>query len=242
VIASLFVSDLHLDPARPRATAAFLRFLKSDARRAGRLFILGDLFEFWIGDDSDDDLSGDVLGALAEFTAAGHECLLMRGNRDFLIGAGFEAQTGSRIIEDPSLQDMFGERVLIMHGDLLCTGDRAYQRYRRIVHNPLLQRLFLSLPRSWRRAAGAEGRRRSRRYASARGPDIADVNQDTVCTALARSGARVLLHGHTHRPGIHHFHVNGIPAVRIVLGDWYEQGSVLRWSAAGYELTSLPFR
>ncbi len=238
---SLFISDLHLDPMRPRATAAFLRFLKSDAQRARRLHILGDLFEFWIGDDDDDPHSCAVLGALRDYTTAGHECCVMRGNRDFLLGTGFEGRTGARLLGDPAVEDLFGERVLVMHGDLLCTDDHAYQQYRRRVNNPWLQRLFLSLPRAWRRAAGAEGRRRSRSHTATRPKEIMDVNPGAVVAAFSAHGVRTLLHGHTHRPGIHRLEVNGVACRRIVLGDWYEQGSALAWSAAGFELRSLPF-
>ena len=238
---SLFISDLHLDPARPRATAAFLRFLAKEARRADRLFILGDLFEFWIGDDSDEPLAEEVLGALGEYTATGRECLVMRGNRDFLLGARFARRTGTRLLADPVVENVFGTRVLVTHGDLLCTGDRAYQRYRRIVHNPLLQRLFLALPRSGRRAAGAEGRRRSRRHTTASPASIMDVDQASVLAALQEFKVSVILHGHTHRPAVHRIETDGATATRIVLGDWYEAGSVLSWSAAGYELRTLTF-
>lgn len=236
-----FISDLHLDPSRPGATKAFLRFLRGDACLAHRLFILGDLFEFWIGDDNDDDLANDVLGALKNYTATGRECLVMRGNRDFLLGRRFEQRTGARLLEDPVVQDIFGVRVLVTHGDLLCTDDKTYQRYRRLVSNRFLQRVFLSLPRSWRRMAAAEGRRRSRNHAAASPPHIMDVSQDAVLSALARFRVDVILHGHTHRPGIHHFRIRDTTATRIVLGDWYEQASVLAWSDSGYRLRTLPF-
>jgi UDP-2,3-diacylglucosamine hydrolase len=237
----LFISDLHLDPSRPRATTAFLRFLCTDARCAERLYILGDLFEFWIGDDDDDPHSAEVLEGLRDYTASGRACLIMRGNRDFMLGAHFSERTGAVLLADPAVEDIFGVRVLIMHGDRLCTDDHAYQRYRRIVNNGLLQRLFRALPREWRRAAGVEGRRRSRAYVASGKPGIADVNPAAVIRAIAQAGVSILLHGHTHRPGIHHLDVEGRPATRIVLGDWYEQGSVLRWSPAGYELTTLSF-
>jgi UDP-2,3-diacylglucosamine hydrolase len=233
----LFISDLHLDPSRPRATAAFLRFLRTEALRAERLYILGD----WIGDDDDDAHSSEVLDGLRDYTASGRACLVMRGNRDFLLGSGFRERTGTVLLADPTVEDVFGVRVLIMHGDRLCTSDRAYQRYRKIVNNGLLQRLFLALPRGWRRAAGVEGRRRSRAYARSGRPGIADVSSAAVIDAMAQAGVNVLLHGHTHRPAIHRLDVNGVPAIRIVLGDWYEQGSVLHWSRSGYELTALSF-
>ncbi len=183
----------------------------------------------------------EVLAALRDYTASGRPCLAMRGNRDFLLGRRFEERTGARLLADPTVEDMFGERVLIMHGDLLCTDDRAYQRFRRIVNNRVLQRLFLGLPRSWRRAAAATGRRRSRSYTASGPPGIMDVSPAAVAVAMARAGVRILLHGHTHRPAVHHLELDGRPATRIVLGDWYEQGSVLRWSPSGFELTALAF-
>ncbi len=226
-----FISDLHLDATRPRATAAFQKFLQGDARKASTLFILGDLFEFWIGDDSDDQHAEDVIESLRGYTSAGHECLVMRGNRDFLLGRRFERRTGTRLLKDPSVREIFGVRVLVTHGDLLCTDDRAYQRYRRLVRNRVVQRLFLALPRSVRHRAGTEGRRRSRSRVAASPPQIMDVNQGAVHAALASSGVGVILHGHTHRPGIHHFEAGDTTATRIVLGDWYEHGSIMSWTA-----------
>jgi UDP-2,3-diacylglucosamine hydrolase len=237
----LFVSDLHLDHSRPRATAAFLHFLESNARQADGLYILGDLFEFWIGDDDDNPHSEVVLDALRRYTARGHRCLLMRGNRDFLLGSGFTQRVGGELLQDPTLTEIHGRRVLLTHGDLLCTDDHRYQRYRRIVNDPVVQRIFLALPRPWRRAAGDVGRRRSRQYTASQAPTIMDVNATAVAAAFAVHDATVLLHGHTHRPGIQHLEVMGRQCTRIVLGDWYEQGSVLTWSADGYSLTTLPF-
>ncbi|MCK6371471.1 MAG: UDP-2,3-diacylglucosamine diphosphatase [Gammaproteobacteria bacterium] len=237
----LFISDLHLDPTRPAATEAFLDFLQTEAHSATRLYILGDLFEFWIGDDDDDDLAATVLGALRKYTGNGHDCRVMSGNRDFLLGSRFERETGARLLDDPVVEDIFGERVLLSHGDQFCTADRSYQRYRRIIRNPLLQRLFLSLPRNWRRAAGTEGRRRSRRYAESSAPHIMDVCADTIRESILRFRVNVIVHGHTHRPAIHPPAALPPSATRIVLGDWYEHGSVLKWSASGYQLKVIPF-
>lgn len=239
--AALFISDLHLDPARPMATRAFLRFLAGAAREAGHLYILGDLFEFWIGDDEEQPPAAEVGAALAAFTGAGHRCSIMRGNRDFLLGQRFAAMTGVELLADPSAITLGNERILLMHGDLLCTDDQAYQRYRRRVHDPRLQRLFLALPRSWRRAVGAAGRRRSRSYAQDRPAEIMDVNQAAVSAAMRQAGVLHLIHGHTHRPAIHSFMLDGRPANRSVLGAWDEQGSVLTWTPDGPVLASLPF-
>ncbi len=237
---ALFISDLHLDPSRPAATAAFRAFLAGEARAASHLYILGDLFEFWIGDDDDRPLAREVRDALTVFTGAGHSCSLIRGNRDFLLGPRFAAATGVRLLPDRTVEDIAGERVLLMHGDLLCTDDQAYQRYRARVHSPRLQRLFLTLPRSWRCAIGSAGRQRSREHAITRPMEYLDVNTAALADAMRQSGVHRLVHGHTHRPAIHHFDLDGMPAIRAVLGDWYEQGSVLSWTAAGPVLRSLP--
>lgn len=239
--AALFISDLHLDPARPAATRAFLRFLETGAREAGHLYILGDLFEFWIGDDEDKPPAGDVRDALAAYTGAGHRCSIMRGNRDFLLGRHFAAMTGAELLPDPATITLEGERILLSHGDLLCTDDQAYQRYRRRVHDPRLQRLFLALPRGWRRRVGAIGRRRSRRHAQGLPAEAMDVNQAAVCAAMRQAGVLQLVHGHTHKPAIHSFELDGRPATRSVLGAWDDCGSVLGWSAGGPTLASLPF-
>jgi UDP-2,3-diacylglucosamine hydrolase len=237
----LFVSDLHLDATRPAATLAFLRFLRTEARHAACLYILGDLFEFWIGDDAAASPAPEVLDALRDYVTAGGRCQVMRGNRDFLLGAGFTARTGAAVLADQTVVDLHGEQALLMHGDLLCTDDVAYQRYRRRVHNRTAQRLFLALPRSLRQLAGDIGRRRSQRYTAGQPPTIMDVNPAAVTAALRAASCRVLIHGHTHRPAIHALQLNEQRCERIVLGDWYEQGSVLSWSASRRELRTLAF-
>ena len=237
----LFISDLHLDSSRPRATQAFLKFLSTRAQQADRLYILGDLFEFWIGDDEDTPLAREVRDALSDYANSGRYCGLMRGNRDFLLGSAFARSTRAQLLPDPTIEEIHGERVLLMHGDLLCTDDHAYQRYRGIVNQPALQRLFLALPRSLRRAAGDRGRARSRRYQAGQPPAIMDVNAAAVDAALARHDASTLIHGHTHRPGIHRLGDSRRPTTRLVLGDWYQQGSVLEWDERGYRLQSFSF-
>ncbi len=223
----LFVSDLHLDPARPAATRAFLRLLEAEARDVATLYILGDLFEFWIGDDADDDIANSVLAALLRYTTAGHNCRVMRGNRDFLLGPGFEQRSGAKLLRDPEVIEVAGERTLITHGDLLCTDDHAYQRYRRRVNNATAQKIFLALPRRWRKGAGDIGRKRSRRHTARQSAAIMDVNQGSVSASLREHRCSRIIHGHTHRPGTHQLEVDGRPCTRIVLGDWYEQSSVL---------------
>lgn len=238
----LFVSDLHLHPTRPAATACFLKFLAGPALSGRGLYILGDLFEAWIGDDSDDPHDGSVLQALAAYAATGRELYFLPGNRDFLVGPGFTARSGAALLDDETVITPGGRRLLLMHGDTLCTDDHAYQRYRRVVHSPFVRRGFLALPRAVRRRLAGYARSRSTAAGRYKAAAIMDVNAGAVAAATARHGASVLIHGHTHRPGVHEFtREGGGPALRIVLGDWYAEGSCLRWSADGFELLSLPF-
>lgn len=236
----VFISDLHLHASRPDVTRTFLRFLAQEARQSDALYILGDLFEAWIGDDDPDPHYREVMAGLRSFTASGTACFFLRGNRDFLVGQGFCAETGVCLLEEPHVAGIQGERVLLMHGDLLCTDDLGYQRFRRRVRNPRLQSAFLSLPLGVRRWVAARARRGSQVRTAGKPGYITDVNAGAVAEALRLCGVRHVLHGHTHRPAIHRFEVDGAPATRIVLGAWYEQGSMLRWDPAGPQLLTLP--
>jgi len=238
---ALFISDLHLDASRPAATDCFLRFLAGPARDAGTLYILGDLFEAWTGDDAAGPHERRILDELRRFTMAGSRCLFLRGNRDFLVGAGFAADTGAALLPDEALVDLEGRRTLLMHGDTLCTDDHAYQRYRRFVHRSAVQALYLTLPARVRSGIAAYARRRSMAANAGKPPAIMDVNPVAVADALRRHGAQLLIHGHTHRPAVHALTVDGKTVQRVVLGAWYEQGSVLHWTATGPELRILSF-
>lgn len=238
---TLFVSDLHLDAARPAATTCFGRFLDTVARKADHLYILGDLFEVWIGDDAPGHHDQQVINALRGLTRAGVPCSLLPGNRDFLLGSRFAHGTGVRLLEDECLIELGGESVLLMHGDTLCTDDTGYQAYRRIVHNPVVRAAYLGLPAGLRRSIAAYARSRSVAANSGKTAAIMDVNPAAVAAVLKRHSARLLVHGHTHRPGSHEIMVDGLRARRIVLGDWYDQGSVLAWTDQGPDLQTLPF-
>jgi UDP-2,3-diacylglucosamine hydrolase len=238
---ALFVSDLHLDASRPAATDCFLRFLSGPARDAVSLYILGDLFEAWAGDDAADHHEREILAALRRYTATGRRCQFLRGNRDFLVGARFAAETGTTLLPDEAPVDLGGTRALLMHGDSLCTDDRAYQRYRRLVHNPTAQALFLGLPARFRSGVFAYARRRSSTANAGKAAAIMDVNPLAVTNVLRRHRVQLLIHGHTHRPAVHALEVDGQMARRIVLGDWYTQGSVLEWTTSGPELRTLAF-
>lgn len=236
---ALFISDLHLDSERPDSTREFLAFMERRARAAERLYILGDLFEAWIGDDDDDPSLGPILDSLAAVARGGTTCHFMHGNRDFLAGQRFAEKTGCRLLGDYETVDLYGERVLLTHGDLLCTDDVRYMKLRATVRDPAWQREFLAKPLGERRKIASEMRAMSRTEVAAKREEIMDVNATTVAATMRKSGVRTLLHGHTHRPGIHHFDLDGRAATRIVLGAWYEQGSCLRWDESGFELETL---
>jgi UDP-2,3-diacylglucosamine hydrolase len=238
--ATLFISDLHLDAGRPATTHRFIEFLDNEAKAAERLFILGDLFEAWIGDDDDDPNLAPIVAALAGVTAAGVPCAVMHGNRDFLLGERFCTATGCRLLGDFETVDLYGRRVLLMHGDLLCTDDARYMSLRATLRDPAWQREFLGKPLAERREIAADLRRMSATEIAAKAEDIMDVNQGTVAQTMRDHGVDLLLHGHTHRPGVHRFSLDGRDAVRIVLGAWYEQGSVVRWDASDFRLDTLP--
>jgi UDP-2,3-diacylglucosamine hydrolase len=238
-VATLFISDLHIDASRPAIIEQFLKFLKSEAKDAAALYILGDLFESWIGDDAPDAAQSAAIDGLNALTADGVPCFVMHGNRDFLISSEFCRMSGARMLPDPVLITLYGESVLVMHGDALCTDDRAYQRLRATVRDADWQRQFLALSISSRRALAGAARAGSQAHTATMETAITDVNDATVAAALRASGSATLLHGHTHRPAIHSLEVDGRPRTRIVLGDWYDQGSVLRWDHNGPELRSL---
>jgi UDP-2,3-diacylglucosamine hydrolase len=239
-LGALFISDLHLDSARPDVTDQFLAFLDSAGKDADALYILGDLFEAWVGDDDPDPEKRRVVDALAQLASGGPRCFFMRGNRDFLTGTKFASQARVRILPDPSVVQLYGRRVLLMHGDTLCTDDAEYQAFRRRVRDPAWQQQFLAQPIARRLAMAGEARDASRRHTGSAPAAIMDVNEQAVVEVLRTTGADTLIHGHTHRPGVHTHRVDGREATRIVLGDWYEQGSVLRWHRTGYSLDALP--
>ena len=238
-MATLFISDLHIDAARPAIIQQFLSFLEQHARHASALYILGDLFESWIGDDAADSAQLAAIAGLRALGSGGVPCFVMRGNRDFLLGTEFCRLSGATLLPDPLIVTLYGERILVMHGDALCTGDHSYQRLRSTVRDADWQRRFLSLSAKQRRILANAARSGSQAHTAAMTDAITDVDADSVAQVMRASHTNLLLHGHTHRPAIHAFDVDGRPCTRIVLGDWYDQGSVLRWDEAGPELVSL---
>ena len=239
---ALFISDLHLYHQRPAVTEAFRQFLRREAVQADSLYILGDLFEAWIGDDDPDPVNRSIVTSLKALTDSGTRCFFIPGNRDFLVGDRFAAESGVSILSDGTQIDLYNQPVLLLHGDTLCTDDKGYQRFRRFVHHPATRTAFLALPVAARRALAKRMRDQSMSTSSQKPEEIMDVNQAAVEQTMRDESVKILVHGHTHRPAAHRFKLAGRDVQRIVLGDWYSQGSILRWDSAGPELTTLDYR
>jgi len=236
----LLVADLHLAPERPAMVDRFRRFVAGAARGAAALYILGDFFEYWLGDDdAADPFHAVLLADLGALAGAGVDVAFMPGNRDFLFSGAAATASGIRLLAEPAFVDLFGVPTLLMHGDTLCTDDRSYQRYRSIVRKPLVQRAFLALPRAARVAVGRGMRRTSEAHTQLKGPMITDVNRGTVEAVLRNHGYPRLIHGHTHRPARHEHVVDGRTCERWVLADWYERGGYLRCDERGCEAVGL---
>lgn len=239
---TLFIADLHLSEQEPAITAGFLRFLQREAYQADALYILGDFFEYWIGDDDPQPLHREIASALHDLTNSGVPCYFIHGNRDFLIGKRFAQECGMTLLPQEKRLSLYGHPILIMHGDTLCTDDVDYQRYRRKVNNPFIQKLFSWLPLRTRLNIAAKMRDRSQMTNDGKSEAIMDVNQQAVIEALERNQAEWLIHGHTHRPAIHNVDMpNGKQAKRAVLGAWHYQGSMISVAPEGIELIEFPF-
>ena len=231
----LLISDLHLEEERPDITRAFLDFLTGRARSAQALYILGDFFEAWIGDDAMTPYQRSICEALRTLSDSGTQIFLMHGNRDFLLGQAFCKAAGCTLIKDPSVVDFYGEPVLLMHGDSLCTSDAAYMRMRRLLRNPLSLWLLRHLPLAKRHALARKLRKESQLQTRQKAASIIDVTPSEVPRLMSKYGVRTLIHGHTHRPASHTLEVNGQRAQRIVLGDWDQQGWALQVDEKGYQ-------
>jgi len=236
---TLFISDLHLVDSRPDTTRLLQRFLLEEAVNADALYILGDLFEFWLGDDVPSKSSVEVASALFSLTEKGVPCYFMHGNRDFLLQHDYAKSAGMTLLPEEHVADLYGEQVLLMHGDSMCTDDIPYQQFRRMVRDANWQKGFLAMTPQERLQVAMQARDASAEHKGNVSMDIMDVNQGEVIAAFERHGLTRMIHGHTHRPAIHDLEISGHAAQRIVLGDWYTQGSVLRVDPGSYTLSAI---
>lgn len=238
---TFFIADIHLCDQEPAITAGFLRFLREDAPKADALYILGDLFEAWIGDDDPQPLHAEISSALNALHQQGVPCFFIHGNRDFLLGRRFARDSLMTLLPEKKVLELYGRRVLILHGDTLCTDDVSYQKFRKKVHNPLIQRIFLALPLKWRLKIAAKMRADSKASNSHKDLRIMDVNQHAVTQEMQTHGVEWMIHGHTHRPAIHDVPLGDKLGHRAVLGAWHEEGSMVKVTADGVELVTFPF-
>lgn len=230
---TLFIADLHLCQEEPAITAGFLRFLAREAPHCDALYILGDLFEAWIGDDDPNPLHHQVATALKALPVP---VFFIHGNRDFLLGRRFARASGMTLLPEEQVLERYGQRLLIMHGDTLCTDDQGYQRFRAKVHQRWLQTLFLALPLFIRKRIAVRMRADSKQANQHKSVGIMDVNQAAVEAAMTRQKTPLLIHGHTHRPAIHPLTLMDQPAQRAVLGAWHTRGSMIQLDADGVRL------
>ncbi|WP_312980193.1 UDP-2,3-diacylglucosamine diphosphatase [Atlantibacter sp.] len=240
-MATLFIADLHLSTEEPAITAGFLRLLAGEARAADALYILGDLFEAWIGDDDPNPLHTQIADAIHALVNSGVPCYFIHGNRDFLIGQRFARQSGMILLPEEQVLTLYGKRILIMHGDTLCTDDIGYLRFRAKVHQPWLQKLFLALPLFIRQRIAAKMRAGSKASNQTKSETIMDVNPQAVIDVMARHQVQHLIHGHTHRPAIHDLVIEHHPARRYVLGAWHHEGSMIKVSDTDIGLLFFPY-
>lgn len=238
---TLFISDLHLTPTRPDITQCFMTFMRTEARNADALYVLGDLFEFWVGDDDKTPFASQIRSEFKNLTDSGVAVFFIQGNRDFLLGERFCKQTGMTLLDDVCTIDLYGTRAVIMHGDTLCTDDVDYQKFRKTVHQPWLQWVFNHIPWFIKKKIVAKVQSDIRDDKKNKSLDIMDVNQSEVEQVMSQYSVSLMIHGHTHRPDTHVFELNGKSKTRIVLGDWYTQGSVLYVNSDGFDLQTRPF-
>lgn len=241
-MSTYFISDLHLDEGRPDITRAFFDFLHGPAAGAEALYILGDFFEAWIGDDDDAPLIDEVVRELSHYSGTGVELYLMHGNRDFLLGTDFTQRVGAVLLQDPTVLSLADHRVLLMHGDSLCTLDEEYMAFRRQARDSNWQQTLLAKPLEERRAIAAQIRAASKAMNSRKAEDIMDVTPEEVEKVIREHNVDTLIHGHTHRPARHSLTIDGAPAERIVLGDWDKDGWCLKAGKNSLELIHWPIR
>ncbi|CNH80693.1 UDP-2%2C3-diacylglucosamine hydrolase [Yersinia pseudotuberculosis] len=240
-MSTLFIADLHLSVQEPAITAGFLHFIQREAIHADALYILGDLFESWIGDDDPEPLYRQGAAALKSLQQQGVPCYFIHGNRDFLLGKRFAEESGMVLLPEENVVELYGRKILILHGDTLCTDDTDYQHFRKKVHNPLIQKLFLWIPLRLRLRIAAYMRNKSQQNNSGKSERIMDVNSKAVIDAFLRHDVSWMIHGHTHRPAIHSVELPMVTAHRVVLGAWHVEGSMVKVTADNVELIAFPF-
>ena len=236
---TFFISDIHISEQYPEIGEQLIDFLENQAQQSDALYILGDLFEYWLGDDDTNPEYKKIQSALKLYTDKKTPTYFMHGNRDFLIGKTFANETGITILSDPSIIDLYGEKVLISHGDIFCTDDIEYQSSRKQTRDPNWQKMILGKSLKERKVFAHEARKKSSEYTQRINEILMDVNQSEINKTFKEYDLNQIIHGHTHKPAIHNSMINGEPHKRIVLGDWYEQGSVLKWDQSGPELVTL---
>lgn len=234
----LFIADTHLHESRPAVTEGLFRFFRDRAGSAEALYILGDFFDSWVGDDDDSDLARTVISELQRLHRGGTRLYLMHGNRDFLIGDTFARAARVELLADPTVINLYGQQALLMHGDSLCTQDREYMAFRRQVRSPQWQSEVLSKPLEERRELARQLRAQSASMNSNKAEDIMDVTPEEVVRTMRREATPLLIHGHTHRPARHSVSVNDRMCERIVLGDWHDRGWCLRADPGELQLES----
>lgn len=240
-MAILFASDLHLEDQRPDILRAFFRLLDEQKQGLERLYLLGDIFEVWLGDDAPSTSADALAEKLSALARDGVDIFLLHGNRDFLIGPAYAARCGATLLHEPVLLNVAGRKAALLHGDTLCTQDTDYMAFRRMVRDPQWVAQFLEKPLEERIAIGRSLREKSKESAQQKQDYIMDVTQDEVVATLRNLNVELLIHGHTHRPAVHDLVVDGKPAQRIVLGDWYKQGWYLRADANDLQLKPFKF-
>ncbi|WOH37603.1 UDP-2,3-diacylglucosamine diphosphatase [Thalassotalea fonticola] len=237
-----FIADLHLTQERADITDCFLSFLRNEAPKAEKLYILGDFFEFWVGDDDDHPFVLNIANELKKLSAIGTELFFIVGNRDFLIGKKYAKKCGMTLLPDVQVINLYGTKTVIMHGDSLCIDDIEYQKFRKKSRSWWWSKGIQCLPLWLRKKMARDYRAKSAMKKNDLTPEIMDVTQSEVVKELEDNDCQLMIHGHTHRPAIHQLEANGKPATRIVLGDWYEQGAWLKFTPDGYELLSTSFK
>ena len=236
---TLFVSDIHISDNYPEICKLFFDFIKKIDNNVNALYILGDLFEYWLGDDDPNPIFKQTQDALKDLSKKNISVFFLHGNRDFLIGDIFAEKTHIKVLHDPSIIELHGERILISHGDIFCIDDEEYQSFRKQTRDPTWQEMILEKPLEYRRNFAKMARMKSKEHTQLDNEDIMDVNENEIKKTFEHFNLSTIIHGHTHRPFIHNTVSNKINYRRIVLGDWYEQGSILEWSESGPKLIKL---